>query len=363
MRAFMRWVVGLALFCGAAGASAQVCGNGVREGAEQCDDGNLRSSDACSGGCRVELAQRVNSLAMVFTTNATCPQNRFGSAFVSSLARDQINNALAAGVQDGSISLVIPFDPLGASILNTTPVLPGATAYDGNNDLDWWYRVSFADLDADGVPLQHLPSSSAGGMLTVGPGSADLGLNIGGSPTVLSASSILFTATFGANQPLTLSSGLPPGHLPSENMAPSLTGPGSLTGGAMCANVSAESLSTTPISPQFATGGSTPCSQGYSASSSLLDVVVGGCNFIIQLIQPTQPDTSDPDAPVAGTGAPYTLSANAQRHVDTCRDSSNAIVPLADCLRAAAYSTSFTLTTDRVIPRTPAALVFADGFE
>lgn len=30
------------------------CGNGVREGSEKCDDGNLEGSDGCSRGCEVE---------------------------------------------------------------------------------------------------------------------------------------------------------------------------------------------------------------------------------------------------------------------------------------------------------------------
>eukprot|EP01022_Parablepharisma_sp_SALTPOND_P013163 TRINITY_DN173_c2_g1_i5.p1 TRINITY_DN173_c2_g1~~TRINITY_DN173_c2_g1_i5.p1 ORF type:complete len:100 (-),score=2.11 TRINITY_DN173_c2_g1_i5:27-326(-) len=31
-----------------------VCGNGVREGSEQCDDGNTNSGDGCDSSCNVE---------------------------------------------------------------------------------------------------------------------------------------------------------------------------------------------------------------------------------------------------------------------------------------------------------------------
>src|SRR5688572_23495928 len=36
------------------GAPASVCGNGVIEGAEGCDDGDAASDDGCSSGCAVE---------------------------------------------------------------------------------------------------------------------------------------------------------------------------------------------------------------------------------------------------------------------------------------------------------------------
>jgi len=35
-------------------APSQICGNGVRQGAEQCDDGNLMDGDGCNKYCRVE---------------------------------------------------------------------------------------------------------------------------------------------------------------------------------------------------------------------------------------------------------------------------------------------------------------------
>jgi cysteine-rich repeat protein len=45
-----RWL--LALF--AAGCGSSVCGNGVLESGEQCDDGNLIDGDGCSSTCRAE---------------------------------------------------------------------------------------------------------------------------------------------------------------------------------------------------------------------------------------------------------------------------------------------------------------------
>jgi hypothetical protein len=100
--------------------------------------------------------------------------------------------------------------------------------------------------------------------------------------------------------------------------------------------------------------GSTPCSQRYTANNSLLDALVGGCSigsgiFSVPALTATQPDTADPNVTNPGSGAPYRLVPNSARVVDVCRDKNNASVNLSDCLAAAAYSSAFELTTDRVI--------------
>ena len=40
--------------CGVGGEKAPVCGNGIVEGAEQCDDGNTADGDGCSANCIIE---------------------------------------------------------------------------------------------------------------------------------------------------------------------------------------------------------------------------------------------------------------------------------------------------------------------
>ena len=64
----------------------------------------------------------------------------------------------------------------------------------------------------------------------------------------------------------------------------------------------------------------------------------------------TQPDQVDPAVPAAGAGAPYTLLVTGNT-VSGCRDSANTTVTLTTCLAAAAYSSEFSFTTDRVIAR------------
>ncbi len=49
-----------------------VCGNGVKEGTEQCDDGNTANGDGCSGACTVESGWTCNAAS----PNACTPANQ-----------------------------------------------------------------------------------------------------------------------------------------------------------------------------------------------------------------------------------------------------------------------------------------------
>jgi uncharacterized repeat protein (TIGR01451 family) len=49
-----------------------VCGNGVREANEGCDDGNMTGGDGCSGGCRVENGYPCNTRSPGVLQNASC---------------------------------------------------------------------------------------------------------------------------------------------------------------------------------------------------------------------------------------------------------------------------------------------------
>jgi hypothetical protein len=142
-----------------------------------------------------------------------------------------------------------------------------------------------------------------------------------------------------------------PGHLASEHLDPALVSFASLDGGELCANVSADSLSRAPAPQSLQQGGGTACDEGYTSTSSMLDVIVSGCSLyggFVSLIAATQPDQVDKDAPQAGRGGPYQLSTSSG-HVSGCADSSGGGVALAACLRAAAYSTFLGFATDRVI--------------
>lgn len=346
-------------------AASPVCGNSVREGAEQCDDGNLVKLDGCDHLCRFEQVQRAIWFKMQFATDAVCTRNQLGSAFIGGLARTGLQNVLDTAISDGSISIILASPgisdlsgtneaPFQLGFLSGDPETRGGTLpYNGSNDLDWWYLLDPATLTPARDPLHSLPASITSHALSAGPGVVALPLFPGGP--LMRVVSTQYTITTGASStPLVSSAGDPPGHLASEHLDPALTSYGTCGtptvagAGRLCGDAVALSLSQTPIDPTFVSS----CTNGYTLANSMLDLLVTGCNTIIGLqVRSTQPDRSDPDAPPAGAGAPYTLVANAQRVVTSCRDRLNATVDLNTCLNAAAYSTFVKIATDRVIPR------------
>jgi hypothetical protein len=140
----------------------------------------------------------------------------------------------------------------------------------------------------------------------------------------------------------------PVGHLASENIDPALKTFGSLTAGEMCGNVSAASLANVKLPQQVLEY----CGD-YTTSNSMLDLFIGGCSvFFFDVINKTQPDQVDASATALGAGGPYKLRASSSnKKVNGCTDKNGATVDLQKCLAAAAYSSAFTFTTNRVVVR------------
>jgi len=356
-------------------AAAQTCGDYILDAGEQCDDGNTRNLDGCDSTCHFEQTHRVNLLQIQRDPDAiVCPSNQLGFAFTNATVRGQVQSAINASVTAGTTSALLHMiglddlsgtaDPsLSVGVVTATPIVPGASAYNGNSDLDWWYAADAGMTDAQHQPVAQLSATLTGGVLTAGPGNAVLKFPLGGLPTPLAFSSLVFTLPVGASStPSSSTGGVSPGHEAVEHVDPTLqsfatTGAG--TTSTMCGNMSAASLAATPIPPAL-TGAS--CAQGYTIANTALDLLVGGCNLgPIQLVRAVQPDKQDPNVPPAGAGPPYTLTADVSKHVIACQDSGTNPVSLNDCLADAAFSSFFKLTTDRVILGDDA--VFADGFE
>lgn len=325
---------------------ANPCGNGVRDPGEQCDDGNHDNLDGCSATCQFEQVHRMNSINMQFNTDSFCTSNAIGSA-IKSVAQSQLADALNGAVGDGSISILLQAnnatDPTGVNGTFSLSSYVGAPVNAGSLGLDALFTASKASLNPDLTPLVSMNASSASSALSAGPGNVAFSLALGGPPVDVSLSNAKVRATVGA-------ASAPGGHLASEHLDPALKTFATLTNGQMCGDISAASLAAVPV-PEQLTSGSTSCSQGYTQSNSMLDVIVGGCKvFIITALGATQPDKQATTAPQAGAGAPYKLTTSGNR-VTGCKDKSGASVNLDACLKSAAFSAAFKFSSQRVAVR------------
>jgi cysteine-rich repeat protein len=352
------------------------CGDGKVGGVEQCDDGNVVNLDGCDSSCNFEQEQRATALKILGTTDSYCTVNALGHLALTSTGLSQIQPTIDTDVGNGTTNVMFKFTGSGSTPadlsgtsgavalgpLSGHPDNADAGGYSGTSDLDWWYAVDPASIDANRNPLSTLPGTYTNKTLAAGPGRLTLALTLSGSPASLSMWNVDLRAAIGADAAIKTSTGLPPGHLASEHDVAGLTSYGTAGVGAngpageLCGNITAQSLANVAVPMLVAKGGSAACTAGYVVGqNSLLDVVVGGCRvLIISAINATQPDQQDPTVTFpAGSKAPYKLSASsATTHVvDTCKDSSTPAqtVPLATCLSGMAYSSAFQFATDRVI--------------
>ena len=349
-----------------ANCHSAVCGNGTREPGEQCDDGNKTNLDGCDSTCKFEQNQRVNQLKMQWGTDTYCKLNALGAA-IGSAAQSQIQTPLDDGVKAGTINVMFKFsggDLAGTSGNVTMGSLGGDAVdadggtYNGNVDNDWWYTVDPTSINGTRDAINTLTGTYTAKTLNAA-GRFGLSISLSGSPAKLLLWNSTIRTAIGATTTPAVSTGKEPGHLASEHLDPALqsfassgVGSGGAAAGQLCGNVSTGSLATVVV-PTVLLSGVSNCVEAYAVTNSLLDVFIGGCHVlggIIPVITATQPDQVDTTAPQGGAGAPYKLSASGTNHVvDTCKDKAGAVVPLATCFAATAYSSSFKFTTDRVI--------------
>lgn len=345
-----------------AACNEMICGNGIRSLDEQCDDGNTANVDGCSAICDFEQSHRVIDLDLRFDTNAPyCAANQLGSAVVAQQAKDLLTNAIDAGVADGSITVIFQF--LGLDDLTGTSdpqvsvgVLGGAPAagsgYDGTADLDWWYTIDPLDLNMQRVPTTQVTGSIAAKELNTTPANMAFTVNFVGVDVTMDMFNTKIRAPIGAvSTPLT-STGAPPGHLAAEHLDPTLqsfaTMGSTMVPADLCGATTARSLANTNLPTAIVN----PYCSNYTIGHSMLDLYVGGCTyfFVVQVIRPTQPDTSKT------ANVTYTFQANAQRFVTGCRKFISGVRQMPDpqldeCLDNAGYTSYYKLRTDRVIAK------------
>ncbi len=309
--------------------------------------------------------ERINHLTLQNGIDSFATKNAYGRAFTTA-ALNQVQPTVDASVTSGATSVLLEMPTLTdltgtnqaslqVGVVNAVPVST-APPYNGNSDLDWWYAPRPLEVDAGGLPKVQLNGSIATNALSGGGAEIQLTSPLG--PLQMSSVQIAAMTATTTSHPSTSTGNSPPGYPAGDAVDPSLQSFGSMSAGQLTGNISAASLAAAPLPTAF-TSGPNPCAQAYTSTNTWLDVLVSGCTvFTVPVITVTEPDTVDPAAPAAGAGPPYLLTAGAGHVVNTCKDKASTIVPLSTCLSAAAYSSYFKFTTDRVIDKSPQVVAF-----
>jgi cysteine-rich repeat protein len=336
-----------------ASSGPAVCGNGVIEAGEQCDDGNTFDLDGCDSHCNYEVVTRFTSLAISGSpAPAGCSPstNAFGTRVIAPIALNQLNPPLQTDITNGVLNVMTQF--LGLTDLTATNASglslgfasaspdPAKGAFPSPAPIDWWF-LSDPSTVANGLPTSTLPATITNNALTAGPGTATFPLSLGGTPELVTLQNALLFATVNTS-PAPDAPAPPPNQVaPGLVVFQTITATGA--GQGMCGNWTVGSLSQVPVPQVLASGGSTACTRGYiscgagmpagPSCNSLLDVIVGGCQVLgglVTAINPTQPDVG------ANGMAPTILVVGANNKV---------ILGAAD--QGDAYSSAFTFAATR----------------
>jgi cysteine-rich repeat protein len=314
--------------CNAMCQLAAVCGNGVLEAGEQCDDGNKLNLDGCDSNCKYEVVTRMTSIQIASSAApsfCTPTTNRLGTQSLTGAALSNINQSLTDGINNGTTNVltqILGLDDLtGVADSNgfTIGVMAGAPdpakgAWPGNNPIDWWFIADHTTVNTMGLPTGLLTNGTlAARQFAAGPNDVNLTLLLGGSPALLKMRSARVAGTL-AGTPAPNVPAPPPSQLASGlTVFQNITANGS--GQGLCGNITVESLAQIPI-PEALTTGLTACSANCSGSkkytycganmpvgpscNSLLDALVGGCKaaLCIPAINAQQPDVAGTDGDI-----------------------------------------------------------------
>jgi cysteine-rich repeat protein len=343
-------------------ASASVCGNGIREAGEQCDDSNTTNLDGCSSTCQFEQNQRIISLQLMGTMDSFCAQNQLGSRAFTTTALSQFNPVLNTNIAAGAVTEILTFlgltDLTGTTtqasfqlgMVGGTPV--AGAGYSGSADLDWWYTVDPTTVDGSRVAKVQVPASIAASVLTAGPGTINFPSLFSTVPATLPfVNANLSVPIEASSAPTVSSSGNPPGHLAAENLDPTIRsfasmGQQTTAPGKLCGTLSAATLAAAPIPGPLLSGGASACvaagsnSHAYTSVNSMLDLLVGGCETFggfVTLVNPAQPD-------VVLSGSNITPLLTGANSIASCNGTGD-----ISCLTKEGYSSYLQFTADRVI--------------
>jgi cysteine-rich repeat protein len=310
-----------------------VCGNGTIEGTEQCDDGNLLDLDGCDSKCHYEMVTRMTTISISGSAGPSfCIHkgNALGSKALTTTALGQLNPDLETDVTNGTVNVFTQFLAL-SDLTGTTATGFTIGVLDGNldpakgtwptagNPIDWWYLADPTAVSA-GLPTGLLTTGAlAAHVLTAGPSTVTLALNLGGSPADLSMLNAKIDGTIAnatdvpAPPPTKLATGL--------EVFETIAGNG--TGQGLCGDITVQSLAQIPV-PSVLTTGTTKCTEDYTycgagnpvsaTCNSLLDVLVGGCNITVIVTIPVV-NATQPDVPPVGGTAVTNLTVGTNKKV------------------------------------------------
>jgi cysteine-rich repeat protein len=315
-----------------------ICGNGVIETPETCDDGNLRNLDGCDASCHYEVFTRWNAASFSGSSapaalGCTPSTNRFGTQVLSPTALAQINPQLTTDIDNGTTNVLEQWTNLDdlTGVANTSVTIgfmnaqldPAHGTWPSGNPIDWWFLVDHSSVDSTGHATSGLPGTITARNLTAGPADIVLPILIEGVPSPLTLRSARLAATVNgapapnvpAPPPTKLATGI--------TVFQTVTGNGADQG--LCGNITVSSLAQIPIPAIFATGGTSACgncagSHTYtycgaampvgSGCNSLLDMIVGGCKALACVVVGTNATQPDVPATSSGTVTPLTLGAS-----------------------------------------------------
>jgi cysteine-rich repeat protein len=302
-----------------------VCGNGVIEGSEQCDDGNATRLDGCDPDCRYESFFRLNEAQIMegpapsFCGRST---NRFGSALTPA-AWALVNWEFQQGIDNGTTNILTQTlglddltgvaDPHFEFGLATGVPDPARGPWPaGTNPIDWWFLLDASSLDKSELPASRLQNVALSGReYQGGPSVLYMPFYLAGIHATVEILDAFFRGRFDA---------VPPPDVPSpppRQLAPGLVVVQSTTlnllNDGVCGNLTVRSFATIQVPTSAATGFTsclecpgrshkyTPCigDQVTDDCNSTLDLLVGGCMSGVScavgvtIVSPTQPDVDN----------------------------------------------------------------------
>jgi cysteine-rich repeat protein len=317
-----------------------VCGDGVVQKGEQCDDGNKLDLDGCDSHCNYEVVARMSAIAIQGTPAPAAlgcmpATNALGAKAITGVALNQLNGVLTTDVDTGVVNVTTQLIGLGdltgvtstgftMGIIDAVP--DPAKGVPMNNPIDWWFLANHSTVSM-GLPTGVFNNVMLTNRQFAGTSaSVSLTLNLAGTPAQLTMTSAHVGGTL---------NGSPAPNVPAPppaNLAAGLTVFQSITangfGQGLCGNITVASLAAVPLPGALSNGGATGCDEGYTycgdgnpvspSCNSLLDAIVGGChilNGLITAINPTQPDVPA-NAAALMIGANMKVNVTAQNGTD-----------------------------------------------